>query len=108
MLTKYFFPSGEKTEAVMQGLNRGHILGNIPQPNELQISCADLLVKKVEDLNQFPLTMSRHSIRNSTKEHTLFSVLAFSESITGTLNRKYIFATCIQVSSLLIVCICRY
>ena len=67
----------------MKGLNRGHILGNVPQPNELQISSADLLVQKVEDLDQFPLTMSRHSIRNSTKEHTLFSELAFSESITG-------------------------
>ena len=84
----------------MQGLKRGHILGNIRQPNDLQISCADLLVKKVEDLNQFPLTMSRHSIRNSTKEHTLFAVLAFSESITGNLNRKYIASTCIQVAIL--------
>ena len=75
--------SGEMTEAVMKGLNRGHILGNIRQPNDLQISSADILVKKVEDLNQFPLTMSRHSIRNSTKEHTLFTELAFPESITG-------------------------
>ena len=100
MLTKYYFPSVEKTEAVMQGLSVWHILGNIPQPNDLQISCADLLVKKVEDLNQFPLTISRHSIRNSTKEHTLFGVLAFSESITGNMNLKYIVATCIHVSIL--------
>ena len=67
----------------MKGLNRGHILGNVRQPNELQITSADLLVKKVEDLYQYPLTMSRHGIRNSTKEHTLFTELAFSESITG-------------------------
>ena len=67
----------------MKGLNTGHILGNVSQPNELQIASANLLVQKVEDLDQFPLTISKHSIRNSTKEHTLFTELAFSETITG-------------------------
>ena len=86
MLTLYlwfFSSSGEKVEAVMKGLNTGHILGNVSQPNELQIASANLLVQKVEYLDQFPLTISKHSIRNSTKEHTLFNELAFSETITG-------------------------
>ena len=86
----------------MKGLNRGHILGDVSDPNELQIASADLLVQKVEDLDQFPLTMSRHSIRNSTKEHTLFTELAFSESITGNKNLCYM-----HPRLLLLVCMCR-
>ena len=73
------------------GLKRGHILGDVSDPNELQIASADLLVQKVEDLYQFPLTINKHSIRNSTKEHTLFTELAFPESITGNLNVCYLY-----------------
>ena len=69
-----FFFVGEMKEAVMNGLKPHHIYGK-KDPTEIMKASAERLVKRVEDLEDFPKSISNGAMTNCRTEYKLYGQL---------------------------------